>query len=229
MDTTNFHYNDAYREEVRLKDGTPIVLRTVLPQDKELIRRGFERLSPKSRYLRFFTSKQSLTDKELKRLTEVDGVNHYAIGAAMAADDGNLQGMGIARFIRTKHDPEVAEAAIAVVDDYHGRGLGTLLLQRIIAAAYERGIKRFVSEVLYENVRMKKIIDELSESAHFSEPDCGVVEAEFPLEDVMQGQDKISNTDQSAIQNMLSHAARENVIVQLRKQLKKLTDKLHPE
>ena len=102
-----------------------------------------------------------------------------------------------------------------------------MLLQRIIAAAYERGIKRFVSEVLYENVRMKKIIDELSDAAHFSKPDCGVVEAEFPLEDVMHGQDKISNTDQSAIQNMLSHAARKNVTVMLRKQLNKLSDKLY--
>jgi len=228
MDTANLHYNDAYREEVSLKDGTPIVLRTVRPQDKELIRRGFERLSPQSRYLRFFTSKKYLTDKELKRLTEVDGINHYAIGAAITEDDGSELGMGIARFIRLDEDPEAANAAIAVVDDYQGKGLGTLLLQRIIAAAYERGIKRFVSEVLYENVRMKNIIDELSPTARFSQPDLGVVEAEFPLDDVMRGQDKISNTHHSAIQNMLSQVARENVTVQMGKQLlKDIVKKLH--
>ena len=185
-------------------------------------------MSPQSRYLRFFTSKQSLTDKELKRMTEVDGINHYAIGAAITEDDGSEVGLGIARFIRTDHDPEAADAAIAVVDDFHGRGLGTLLLQRIIAAAYERGIKRFVSEVLYENVRMKNIIDELSPTARFSEPDLGVVKAEFSLDEVMRGQDKISNTHQSAIQNMLSQVARENVTVQMGKQLiKDIAKKLH--
>ena len=65
-----------------LKDGTAVRLRLIRPDDKDRLRAGFARLSPESRYLRFFVPKSTLTDAELVYLTETDGVDHVAIGAS---------------------------------------------------------------------------------------------------------------------------------------------------
>src|SRR5689334_12259749 len=91
-----------YRERAVLRDGTAVRLRLVVPEDKELLRAGFERLSPASRYARFLAPKFQLSDDELRYLCEVDHDRHVAIGALR--DDGEAGaapvGLGVARFIR---------------------------------------------------------------------------------------------------------------------------------
>jgi GNAT superfamily N-acetyltransferase len=136
-------------------------VRLLRPTDKELLRAGFERLSPESRYARFFTPKAALSDDELRYLTEVDHENHLALGAAMDRD-GTQTGLGVARFIRLADRPETAEAAIAVTDEVQRKGLGRLLLMRLIAAARERGIERFRFEVLSSNTGMAALIAEIA-------------------------------------------------------------------
>jgi GNAT superfamily N-acetyltransferase len=76
--------------------------------------------------------KTELSDDELRYLTELDGVRHFALGAVTAAGD---DGLGIARYICLADEPGVAEAAIAVADHAQGVGLGSLLFQRLVAAA----------------------------------------------------------------------------------------------
>src|SRR5262245_19880796 len=112
----------------------------VRPDDKERLRRGFHRLSPEARYLRFFTPKVDLSEDELRYLTETAGVRHVAIGAVRAGDDE--EGLGVARFILLDDAPGTAEAAVAVLDEIQGQGLGTLLFLRLLAAARERGVSR---------------------------------------------------------------------------------------
>jgi GNAT superfamily N-acetyltransferase len=146
----------GYEEAVVLRDGSRVTLRAVQPGDKELLRRGFERLSPESRFRRFLTSKRQLTDAELVYLTELDGIDHVAIGA-VAGDDG----VGIARFVRSAADPKIAEVAVAVVDDWQGRGLGTLLLVRLAAAARERGIERFAGQALASNQAILDLVAQI--------------------------------------------------------------------
>ena len=111
-------YFDAdYAELARLRDGTPVQLRLVRASDKELVRKGFARLSPESRYLRFFAPKDHLTERELSYLTELDGEHHLAIGAERVPTGADgPEGLGVARFIRLADDPAVAEAAVAVLD-----------------------------------------------------------------------------------------------------------------
>ena len=101
----------------RLADGTEVRLRLLGPADRERLLAAFDRLSPESRYRRFFTVTPRLPEKLLRRLLDTDGWNHFAIGAETATEDPtDAEGVGVARFIRLNDAPDVAEAAVTVVD-----------------------------------------------------------------------------------------------------------------
>ena len=119
-------------------------------------------MSPESRYLRFFTNKNGLSERELRYLTEVDQKRHFAMGAVRVDADGREEGVAVARFVTLEDDPTVAEPAIAVIDDMHGRGLGRMLFLRLMAAARERDIAHFRCEVLAENMAMRDLLRHLS-------------------------------------------------------------------
>ncbi|MCB0875011.1 MAG: GNAT family N-acetyltransferase [Solirubrobacterales bacterium] len=129
-----------------LRDGSVIELREVLPSDKDAIAGGFARLSPESRYRRFFSSLDHLSASDLAYLTEVDPRDHEAV-VALDPEGGAV---GVARYVRGD-DPDSAEVAVVVVDDWQNRGAGTALLERLTERASENGIKRFVALVLQEN------------------------------------------------------------------------------
>ena len=174
-----------YVERVTLRDGTKVLLRLVAPDDKELLRRSFEQWSPESRYARFFVPKHRLSDSELRYLTEVDQIDHFALGAIREAGDdrGEAIGMAIARFIRLRDiTPPTAEAAVAVADEAQGRGLGKLMFERLIEAAAERGIERFRCDVLCSNQAMHDLVARLAPS-HRIEVEAGVWTIEFALAD----------------------------------------------
>ena len=154
------HFTSDYEERTTLRDGTPIVVRLLRADDKALLRAGFERLSAESRYARFFSPKSTLTDDELSYLCDIDQEDHFAIGALREEADGTVTGLGIARFIEVSNG--TAEAAIAVADEMHGRGLGRLLFLRLCAAANERGITTFKCEVLGSNTSMKHLLDAIA-------------------------------------------------------------------
>jgi GNAT superfamily N-acetyltransferase len=167
---------EQYR--TRLRDGTPVLVRPIRPDDKGLIRQGFDRLSPASRYRRFLAPVDELSDAELRYLTEIDYIDHFA-WAALRADrpDG---GLGVARYIRLKEEPEVAEAAVTVIDEYQGKGLGTLLLALLAAAAVAAGIRSFRAYVLEGNVPMRELLETLGARTEFDSP--GVVRFDVPLD-----------------------------------------------
>ncbi len=136
----------APTSEVELGDGSRIFLREVRPSDRGAIAAGFERLGPGSRYRRFFTAMNRLSESDLKYLTEVDHHDHEAV---LAFDAGGGP-VGVARYVRVD-PPEEAEVAVAVIDDWQGRGAGTALVERLVKRARENGIERFVATVLSEN------------------------------------------------------------------------------
>jgi len=142
-----------------LQDGTKVTVRPIRPTDGEMLRAGFDRLSPESRYRRFFSGMSELNDRTLRYLTHVDGHNHVAIVAVIDSLDLKLEdGLGVARFIRLEEDPEVAEAAVTVVDAAQRKGLGRILLATLVDRARELGVKRFRAEVLRENEPMMKLL-----------------------------------------------------------------------
>lgn len=144
-----FRYDGRYREEIVLPDGTRVLLRLVRPGDKRLLAAGMKRLSSEGRYRRFHVPKHDLTRSELKYFTEMDTLNHFAIGALRRG--GGREGLGIARFVRLPDKPDTAEIAIAVADEAQGRGLGRALLARLAEAARERGVRTFTCDVLATN------------------------------------------------------------------------------
>ncbi|MCA9711905.1 MAG: hypothetical protein KDK70_39070, partial [Myxococcales bacterium] len=174
-------FGPDYAEEVALRDGSRVRLRLVRPGDKAQLVAGLHRLSPHSRYLRFFTDKERLTEAELRYLTEVDGEDHFALGVSRLDDEGREgEGLAIGRFVRLADEPRVAEPALAVVDHAQGQGLGRLLLLRLIAAAAERHVEAFRCDFLAINRGMQELLREVSPDVHFHS-DGPVVTAEFRL------------------------------------------------
>ncbi len=146
---------DAQR--VRTRDGVELVIRQVRPDDKALIAEGIERLSPESRYRRFFRPLDRLSERDLVYLTEIDHTDHEAL-AAIDPETGAL--VGVARYVRGA-EPHLAEVSVAVGDPWQRRGVATALLERLVERAREAQITHFVALVLDENVEAIKLFEHL--------------------------------------------------------------------
>jgi GNAT superfamily N-acetyltransferase len=142
------------------RNGRRVLLRPIVPGDKPRLVEGFERLSPVSRYRRFLAAVTRLRPEQLVQLTELDYVNHFAIGA-LALDEPGEPGVGVARYVRYTDDPESAEAAVAVLDDFQGYGIGTLLMRALGAVALENGVRYFRAEVLADNRPVREMLARL--------------------------------------------------------------------
>jgi nucleotide-binding universal stress UspA family protein len=151
-------------QRVKLRDGSQIAIRPIEPEDRDALAEGFERLSPESRFRRFFASVPRLSGRDLEYLTRVDHRDHEAL-VALDADTG--EGVGVARFVRT--GPGQAEPAIVVVDDWQGRGVATALLDALVSRAREEGIERFVAPVLAGNVHAVRVLERLGTTTSRSE------------------------------------------------------------
>lgn len=129
------------------------MVRSIQPDDKPALKDAFSRLSFDSVYSRFFRAKHNLSARELAYFTEVDFVNHVAIGVGLLQSDEVLP-IGIARYIVTETDPKAAEIALTVDDDYQGIGAGSLLLKHLCGIAVANGVKHFHATVLPTNDKM---------------------------------------------------------------------------
>jgi len=143
-----------------LRDGSAVLIRQVQATDAPLLADIFARLSATSRWMRFLAAKNHLTEAELRYLTDLDHNNHEAL----AALDQGGRGVGVARYIRLAHDPQAAEIAIAVVDDWHRRGLGTQLLTQLSVRARRTGIHRLTALTATNNTAMTGLLHTLGAS-----------------------------------------------------------------
>jgi RimJ/RimL family protein N-acetyltransferase len=152
---------------VTLRDGTDIEVRPIVPDDAPMLRAGFEKLSEESRWRRFLRPVTRLTNEEVRYLTEIDYVDHFAWGAQTAGDPP--QGIGVARFIRDPGDGWAAEVAVVIADEWQGRGVGTLLLELLVISAGEREIERFVAYVAASNSAGRALLDGLGARGEYAE------------------------------------------------------------
>jgi GNAT superfamily N-acetyltransferase len=133
-------------------------------------------LSEQSRYQRFLTALVELSPSELRYLTEVDHRDHEAL---IAFDPVTGAAVGVARFVRLD-DAARAEAAVAVIDDWQGRGLGTILTRLLAGRAHEEGVDTFVALLLAGNRQMHDVLASLG-PAHVISSDSGTVEVEVEV------------------------------------------------
>jgi len=152
-------YDASYGEKATLSDGRKVELRLLRPDDAPLLALGFEKLSDTSRVRRFHGPHPQLSADELRYLTQIDGENHFALGAL---DTSSGEGLGVARFVRLPQEPRVAEPAAVVIDEVQGTGLGRLLLFRLGAAARERGIDWFRCAILANNEPLRDLVNRLA-------------------------------------------------------------------
>lgn len=160
-----------------LRDGSTVLIRQVRGTDAPLLADGFARLSARSRRMRFLGTKTTLSAPELRYFTDVDHHDHEALGALSPADG---RGVGIARYIRDPGDPEAAEIAVTIADDWQGRGLGTELLARLSDRARQAGIGRFTATVSADNVAMPRLLWKMG--AELTGRSRGTVDYEVALE-----------------------------------------------
>ena len=165
--------------QTTLEDGTTLIIRPIRPEDKPLLLDGFNRLSERSRYFRFFTKLPTLSRDQLHYLTEVDQESHSAWVAGVV-EDGHETGVGVIRWIRLRDDPLTAEMAVTVVDDYQRRGIGRTLFYVAAQEALLKGVKSFFAVVLAENSATIAMLRGMGSSTGTYED--GVLHLTIPLE-----------------------------------------------
>jgi len=133
-------------------DGTIVTIRVMQPEDRDNEHRFVKGLSDQSRYYRFHATIKELSPAMLERFTNVNYPDEMAMVAVVPADEGELQ-IAVARYVRLE-DPQAAEFAIVVADEWQGKGIGTRLLTDLRSFAIATGIKQLKATVLSENRRM---------------------------------------------------------------------------
>lgn len=116
-----------------------------------------ERLTDRSRRMRFLGERRAFSPAELDYLCQADQSNHIAL-LAFVMEAAAWRGAAVARAIRLETEREAAEAAVTVLDAYQDRGLGTLLLRRLATDCRTRGIRRLVLLHATENLAMSRLV-----------------------------------------------------------------------
>jgi GNAT superfamily N-acetyltransferase len=142
-------------EPAETHTGLSLRIRPLTAADKALLADGFERLSERSRYRRFFRPLDRLSARDLSYLTEIDHHNHEAL-AALDPETGRL--IGVARYVRTG-EPEYAEVSVVVGDPWQRQGVATILLEQLTERARVAGITHFAALVMDDNVEALKLFE----------------------------------------------------------------------
>ncbi|MFC7877614.1 GNAT family N-acetyltransferase, partial [Isoptericola sp. NPDC057391] len=192
-------YPVAWEADVVLRDGTTMHLRPLRPDDADAIQRFQEAQSERSAYFRFFAPVRRLTDRELNRLTHLDQRDRVALVAVRPGvdDAGNPREdvLGVARY--DKVAPAEAEVAFNIADAMQGKGLGSVLLEHVAAAARERGVRRFTADVLPQNSSMLAVFRDAgyAVSQHL---DDGVVSVAFDLDPTERSREVMADREHRA-------------------------------
>lgn len=148
---------DKYSAIETLRDRRRLEIRALTPDDRSDLIAAVARTSAESLRRRFFVSKTNFTDRETDFFLNVDFINHVALVAVIEEDDQTAI-VGGGRYIVVR--PGEAEIALAIVDHYQGRGIGTALMRHLVAIARAAGLKRLIAEVLAENLPVLRVFEQ---------------------------------------------------------------------
>jgi acetyltransferase len=181
--------NAGEGQVLQLTDGAEVVVRPIGPDDTSLLQAFVRRLSARSRRFRFFVALAELSAAQLDRFVNVDP----AQGLALVALSGRQEGTAIvaeARYALAQEDN--AEFAIAVADDFQGRGLGRHLVTRLLATAWRRGVRRLFGEIKSDNRPMLAFARQLGFRLRGSLDDQSVI-----IASMVSSTDRIGSTGMS--------------------------------
>ncbi len=164
-----------------LKDGTKVHIRPIKPEDEPLLHEAVAAMSERTVYFRFFSPLKRIPDALAHRLAVVDYNDRFALVATTHRPTGNERILGVARYDRVAN-ADVAEVAVAVVDEFQRRGLGGALLAILARVARKHGIKSFSLIVLPENQQMLGLLRKMG-WIHHAKLSGGVYDISFDLPD----------------------------------------------
>lgn len=162
-----------------LGDGTVVTIRPIRPEDGDIEQEFVRNLSDESRYFRFRDSVRQLSPQMLSHLTHVDYDRHLALIAVTERGGREIQ-LGVARYV-VEAGRDSCEFAIAIADDWQRKGLGSRLMQALMAAARSRGLREMHGEVLVSNRKMLEFAAKLGFGTRPEESDPRVMRVEMTL------------------------------------------------
>lgn len=162
--------------DVLLTDGAVVTIRAVEPSDEAALAALYERTSPQSLRLRFFSFSRYAGKQDIERMLHPRSRDHEAVAAV---DRGVILGVGC---IERTSTPDTAEFALLVDDSHHSNGVGTLLLEHLVAKARAAGYRKLSAEILYENHPMLSVLHDLGARIH-KRTSQGIVDVEFSLDE----------------------------------------------
>ena len=178
---SNLYDDLAFSVSTALRDGTPVTIRVMRPDDRERLVAAFGRLDAASVYTRFFSFRKELPEKALERIGAIDfvhlaglvatigtGVDETVIGTATFVADGSPEGV------------RSAEVAFTIEEDYQRQGLAGRLLSALASIARRHGITRFTADVLADNRPMLAVFARASGQLR-KRRDGGVLHIEMDL------------------------------------------------
>ncbi|MGA8922733.1 MAG: GNAT family N-acetyltransferase [Candidatus Dormiibacterota bacterium] len=136
-----------------LREGTKVHVRPIVPEDEPLLHEAVSAMSERTVYFRFFSPIKRLSDAMAHRLAVVDYNDRFALVATTHRLSTKERIVGVARYDRAA-GTDIAEVALAVIDEFQRRGLGGALLGILAHVAREHGIKTFSLIVLPQNQQM---------------------------------------------------------------------------
>jgi acyl-CoA synthetase (NDP forming)/RimJ/RimL family protein N-acetyltransferase len=156
---TERDYPEHWEADVLLRDGRTAHLRPITPHDAEALVEFYSQVSDQSKYYRFFAPMPTLSDRDVERFTSVDHRSRVAF-VLTVGEDASQRILAVGRYDLIDETDRRAEVAFLVQDRHQGRGMGQVLLEHLAQAGRERGVKRFVAEVLPDNRRMIQVFRE---------------------------------------------------------------------
>ena len=173
---------------VELEGGVRARIRPGRSEDGPALRSAFERFSEESRYFRFFTPTLHMSAQAEENLTAVDDDRQFAWGVFdpdERSEVGDESGLAIAaaRLFIDAQEPTVADATLAVVDDYQGRGLGGLLMELLISTAAILGLATVRFDVLAENRPMRSVLSRLGARGRALPDDRSIIRYDLAVPD----------------------------------------------
>ena len=156
-------------------DDLVVGVRPIVPGDRDELVASLTRVSEEARFRRFFRTVERLSERELDYLTTIDYSDHFAWVAYLPEPQ---QGIGVSRYVRLAEEPQVAEAAVLVVDEFQGHGIGKVLLQLLSESAQANGITTFRGYALPEN---RPVLDAASAKGITSYLEDGIARLDVEL------------------------------------------------